>query len=74
MNAYLTTKEDSIRFIGKFLCWYQNSFSLPDVVNQIELEKLVTIAESIHTKRVKEIDKTLSKPKAKRFKRISRFL
>lgn len=49
----------SIQFIGKFLRWYQDSYSLSDVVNRIKLEELVKEAEDIHTQRVKEIYRDL---------------
>lgn len=42
------------KFIAKFLSWYQDSFSLPDVVTNIKLEELVRAAEEIHTIRIRE--------------------
>jgi len=72
---------NALVFIGKFLSWYQDSFSTSDVVSRIKLEELVQEAESIHVEKVKELEKQLQlkqvksviKSKAKR-KRISRYL
>ena len=55
----LTNREKAIKFVGHFLTWYQNSFSLPDVVNNIKLEELVKEAEEIHTERVKQLYREL---------------
>lgn len=52
----LTVNERSVKFIGHFLSWYQQSFSLPDVVNNIKLIELVKEAEVIHTCRIKELE------------------
>ena len=51
----MNSKDKGIRFIGHFLKWYQDSYSLPDVVNRIKLEELVKEAEEIHTQRIKEM-------------------
>jgi len=76
----LTVKEQSIKFIGHFLSWYQQSYGLPDVVNNIKLNDLVREAETIHTQRIKELELQLEdkafkiKTKKRKYKRISKFL
>lgn len=55
------TQDKAIQFIGRFLSWYQDSYSLPDVVNRVKLEELVKEAESIHTEKVKELYVELDK-------------
>lgn len=53
MSSLVSDK--AIKFIGKFLTWYQDSYSLPDVVNKVKLEELVKEAEEVHVQRIKEI-------------------
>lgn len=55
---FTSAKDKAILFIGSFLTWYQDSYSLSDVTNRIKLEELVKVAEDIHTQRVKEIYQT----------------
>lgn len=50
-------EEKAIQFIGRFLSWYQDSYSLPEVVNRLKLEELVKEAESIHVDKIKELEK-----------------
>lgn len=52
----LTVKEKSIKFIGHFLAWYQNSFGQSDVFNNIKLLDLVKEAEDIHMQKIKEME------------------
>jgi len=52
-----TAKDQALRFIAKFLAWYQDSYSMPEVVNRLKLEQIVKEAEQIHVLRIQEIDK-----------------
>jgi len=52
-----TAKDQALRFIAKFLTWYQDSYSMPEVVNRLKLEEIVKEAEQIHVLRIQEIDK-----------------
>lgn len=84
----LTAKEKSIRFVGNFLKWYQNSFGQSDVYNHIKLMDLVKEAEDIHTQKVKQFDYYVDghgdvfevakkvnpkQPKKRKHKKISRY-
>lgn len=51
-----TSKDKALKFIGKFLMWYQDSYGMPDVVNRIKLEELNKQAEQIHMDRIRELD------------------
>lgn len=57
----MDTHSQSIKFIGHFLQWYQDSYSQPDVVNHIKLLDLVKEAESIHTEVVKAINEDIDR-------------
>jgi len=48
-------------FVGQFLMWYDDSPSLPDVVNQQRLSELAKKAREIQLKNIKNYVKTLEK-------------
>jgi len=60
MNKTLS-HSNAIKFIGRFLSWYQDSYGMPEVVNRLKLEELVKEAEQIHMDRIKEIDQKYRK-------------
>ena len=51
-----SSRDNALKFIGKFLGWYQNSFGNSDVANHINLLEIVKEAESIHVQHIKELD------------------
>lgn len=54
----MNPEESAIKFIGKFLTWYQGSFNQYNDINTIHrLEELVKEAENIHVEKLKAIDK-----------------
>lgn len=55
------SKDNALKFIGKFLSWYQDSYGMPEVVTRLKLEELVKEAEQIHMDRIKEIDQDYRK-------------
>jgi len=75
----LTVREKSIKFIGHFLTWYQNSFGQSDVFNHIKLLDLVKEAEDIHMQKIKEMELQLFtkafkiKKEKKKHKKISKY-
>lgn len=80
------SKDNAMRFIAKFLSWYQNSFGNSNVANHLSLLELVKEAENIHVQRIREIDKDYkskvisnyndkpTKILKRKVKRISRYL